>query len=185
LLRFLRFALPHWKLMVVAFGAMTLTSLAGGGLLVLLKPVVEGFIGEQRPSYVQAPSAVAQAGRADAGRQEGAPALTRWQAWRRGVREAVLSSRPIRALVDYVGPGPDQIKHVAILILAVIAPLWVITAFLETYCTGRVLWNVMADLRVAVFEKLSRMPLGYFASRRTGDLISRLTNDVTTTRSSA
>ncbi len=171
--------------MVVAFGAMTLTSLAGGGLLVLLKPVVEGFIGEQRPSYVQAPSAVAQAGRADAGRQEGAPALTRWQAWRRGVREAVLSSRPIRALVDYVGPGPDQIKHVAILILAVIAPLWVITAFLETYCTGRVLWNVMADLRVAVFEKLSRMPLGYFASRRTGDLISRLTNDVTTTRSAA
>ena len=171
--------------MLVAFAAMSLTSLASGGLLVLLKPVVEGFIGERGAFHALAAPAVEQPARLASAGQEGPPVLTRWQAWKRGVRDALLGIGPVRALVGYVGPGPDQIKHVAILVLAVIAPLWVITAFLETYCTGRVLWSVMGDLRVTVFEKLSRMPLGYFASRRAGDLISRLTNDITTTRSTA
>ncbi len=39
--------------------------------------------------------------------------------------------------------------------------------------------RVVADLREAVFDKLTRLPLGYFSRNRTGELISRTTNDST------
>jgi len=184
--RFLRFALRHWKPMLVALFAMTLTSMASGGMIVLLKPVVQGLVDQQRAESGAQPGA----GGATAGAQAAQPkppddAVTWWGRWRQGARERLLGFAPLRRLAQYVGPGPDQLKHVAYLVLLVIGPLSIAAVFLETYCTGRVLWSVMADLRVAVFERLSAMPLGFFASRRTGDLISRLTNDISSTQGAA
>ena len=40
----------------------------------------------------------------------------------------------------------------------------------------------MADLRVGLFQKISGFSLGYFAHQRTGELISRLTNDLQQTQ---
>ena len=38
--------------------------------------------------------------------------------------------------------------------------------------------NVMADIRVSIFTHLQSLPLSFYADRRTGELVSRLTNDV-------
>ena len=48
----------------------------------------------------------------------------------------------------------------------------------ETYLTGWVGERVLNDLRVDLFRHLQTLSLGYFERRRTGVLISRLTNDV-------
>ncbi len=43
--------------------------------------------------------------------------------------------------------------------------------------------RVMADLRLRLFEHLQGLSLSFFNERRTGELVSRLTNDVSTVRS--
>lgn len=48
----------------------------------------------------------------------------------------------------------------------------------QTYLTNRVGNAAMADLRVALFEHLEKMELAFFTSTRTGDIQSRLANDV-------
>ena len=45
---------------------------------------------------------------------------------------------------------------------------------------GSVGQNVLASLRERIFERLLRLPLGYFDRRPAGDLMSRVTNDVDT-----
>ncbi len=49
---------------------------------------------------------------------------------------------------------------------------------LQTYWTNRIGQNVVRDLRVRLFAHLQRLPLGFFTSTRTGEIQSRIANDV-------
>ena len=48
----------------------------------------------------------------------------------------------------------------------------------QTYLTNRIGNSAMADLRVSLFRHLQQMELAFFTSTRTGDIQSRLANDV-------
>ncbi|NUM48714.1 MAG: ATP-binding cassette domain-containing protein [Anaerolineales bacterium] len=73
----------------------------------------------------------------------------------------------------------NQITLALILIFAAQSVFYFIRGyFLAT--TGE---RVMADLRVKLFEHLQSLSLNFFNERRTGELVSRLTNDVSTVRS--
>lgn len=48
----------------------------------------------------------------------------------------------------------------------------------HSYLAARVSQHIMADFRVHVFAHLQRLSLGFFAKRRTGEILSRLMNDV-------
>lgn len=54
--------------------------------------------------------------------------------------------------------------------------------FLRSYLLAFVGERVMADLRIKLFSHLQRLSLSFFNERRTGELVSRLTNDVSTVR---
>ncbi len=182
--RFLRFAYPHWKIMILAFIAMTVTSMVSGSLLLLGRPIIEGFA--ESPKQKEAAEKGAAPTEQDSGSSQKSKTLQeKLENYKQQIVRKVTEVGFIKWLQDFVGPGPMQLTNVAIVVLVLIAPIWVIASFFETYCTRRVLWSVMADIRVAVFDKLSRQPLSFFAGRRTGDLISRLTNDISTTKSAA
>jgi subfamily B ATP-binding cassette protein MsbA len=55
----------------------------------------------------------------------------------------------------------------------------------HSYLTAGVSQRIVADFRVRVFRHLQTLSLGFFARRRTGELLSRLTNDVTVIQSVA
>jgi len=48
----------------------------------------------------------------------------------------------------------------------------------HSYLTARVSQRIMADFRTHVFAHLQRLSLSFFAKRRTGEILSRLMNDV-------
>lgn len=169
--------------MIVAVVAMTLTSALWGSLVLLLRPVLEGMVGQMQREHQTA--AVAPASQSEEPQEIADPVSEGVEEVKGKIGEKIRQWGPIRNLLEYVGPGPEQLAHIAVVIVALIAPLWVIFAFLETFCTERVIWKTMASVRVTVFERLSRLPLAFFAGRRTGDLISRLTNDISTTRGAA
>ncbi|WP_036923385.1 ABC transporter transmembrane domain-containing protein [Propionicicella superfundia] len=52
----------------------------------------------------------------------------------------------------------------------------------QAYLTNRVGNSAMADLRVALFEHLEKMELAFFTSTKTGEIQSRLANDVSGVR---
>ncbi|MEC4675137.1 MAG: ABC transporter ATP-binding protein [Nitrospirota bacterium] len=48
----------------------------------------------------------------------------------------------------------------------------------QSYVTTRLSQHVMADFRAHLFEHIQRLSLSFFAKRRTGEILSRLMNDV-------
>jgi ATP-binding cassette, subfamily B, bacterial MsbA len=54
--------------------------------------------------------------------------------------------------------------------------------FIRAYLLAFIGERVMADLRIKLFEHLQYLSLSFYNERRTGELVSRLTNDVSTVR---
>jgi len=48
----------------------------------------------------------------------------------------------------------------------------------QTYLISRVSYSIAADLRNSAYEHLQRLSLSFYKKRRTGEIMSRLTNDV-------
>ena len=90
----------------------------------------------------------------------------------------------LQFLVDAVFQQNDagllnQITLILIAIFATQSLLYFIRAYLLAFIGER----VMADLRIKLFEHLQQLSLSFYNERRTGEIVSRLTNDVATVRS--
>lgn len=85
----------------------------------------------------------------------------------------------IRRLVDTVLVQRDAAAlNIAI---AELGTLFLVQGFLmmgHSYLTASVGQHIMADFRTHLFNHLQSLSLGFFARRRTGELMSRLMNDV-------
>ena len=83
--------------------------------------------------------------------------------------------------IDYV-IGPDQVDFAAMVpVLITLAVTIVVSAafqWLMTYCTNRVSYKTVRDLRIQTYEKINTLPLKYIDGHAHGDLISRIVNDV-------
>lgn len=55
-------------------------------------------------------------------------------------------------------------------------------SFLQTYLLAIIGDRIVYDLRTALYAQLQRMSLAFYASRRVGEIVSRLSNDVTQMR---
>ena len=82
------------------------------------------------------------------------------------------------ALFPTVG-GPDlNLLWVIVGIMAAIAVASGALGIVQTYLTNKVGQNVMRDLRDTLYRHLQTMSLGFFTSTRTGEIQSRVSNDV-------
>jgi ATP-binding cassette, subfamily B, bacterial MsbA len=89
----------------------------------------------------------------------------------------------LQFLIDAVFSQADtallnKITIILIIIFASQSVFYFIRSFMLSYIGER----VMADLRIQLFEHLQRLSLSFYNERRTGELVSRLTNDVSTVR---
>ncbi|MFP4228203.1 MAG: ABC transporter ATP-binding protein [Salinivenus sp.] len=91
-----------------------------------------------------------------------------------GLRELVdaVFQEANRALLDWLA--------LALIVLFVVRA---VASFGGSYLLGWVGERVVADLRTRVYRHLHRQSLRFFSTHRTGDLTSRLTNDVGSVRS--
>ncbi len=75
--------------------------------------------------------------------------------------------------------GPDiQLLWILAAVMSSIAILNGVMGVVQTYMTNQVGQSVMRDLRDAVYAHLQGMSLGFFTSTRTGEIQSRVSNDV-------
>jgi ATP-binding cassette, subfamily B, bacterial MsbA len=81
------------------------------------------------------------------------------------------------ASIVFTGDQFDALFRICVIIIFVFF-LKNITGFLQSYMLAFVEQGVVKDLRDSIFRHLHNLSLSYFTNERTGDLISRVTNDV-------
>ncbi|MDP9379744.1 MAG: ABC transporter ATP-binding protein/permease [Chloroflexota bacterium] len=86
----------------------------------------------------------------------------------------------VRNIVDSALVRRDAalLNLVAVTLVGILL-LQMLFGFAQTYLLGYVGERVVADVRKAVYAHMGRLPLGYFNEQRTGELMSRVTNDAT------
>ncbi len=85
----------------------------------------------------------------------------------------------LRAVLDVAIPDEDLFLLNVLVIAMIVVP--VVSGLIgvgQSYVNNRVGQAVMQDLRDAVYQHLQRMPLRFFTETRTGEIQSRIANDV-------
>jgi subfamily B ATP-binding cassette protein MsbA len=82
----------------------------------------------------------------------------------------------------FVAKWGEEKASLALLIAAcaaipLVAGIRGIAGFFNVYLTTAAGMHVLVEIQRKVFEKLQRLPLGFFSGQRSGDLISRMIND--------
>lgn len=73
--------------------------------------------------------------------------------------------------------GRTAMLVAATLMIPLITLLKGLAGFFNVYWVTKAGLHVLKRIQASVFEKLQRLPLGFFSGRKTGDLISRVTSD--------
>jgi ATP-binding cassette, subfamily B, bacterial len=91
----------------------------------------------------------------------------------------VINPYLLKLLLDVAIPQQDfLLLNVFVLLMIVLPIISGIISVGQTYVNNKVGQNVMQDLRDALYAHLQRMPLRFFTETRTGEIQSRLANDV-------
>ncbi|MEZ4416977.1 MAG: ABC transporter ATP-binding protein [Gemmatimonadota bacterium] len=147
-LRILRYLRPHLGVFLVAAVAMFMFAALDAFSLALLIPFLQTLFG--------------------GGEVGGAAAGGRLQA---------LLDATVGRVVDLQGAPQDAIRGIILFILVVVT-LKNVFDFIQNVLVARVEQGVTRDLRNDVYDHLLDLDLAFFGRTRTGQIISRLTNDV-------
>ncbi len=91
----------------------------------------------------------------------------------------------IRTLLNTIlGQHNDRLLNIVVLVLLAVFVLQALLGALQGYLVTSLGERLSFNLRTALFRHLQSLPLSFFDSRRTGELISRVSNDVTVLQTS-
>lgn len=89
----------------------------------------------------------------------------------------VLVGRGIDYIVGETNVDFEGVKRY-VLMIAVTVALSAVFSWVMSYCTYKVTYRAVSDLRCELYEKLNKVPLNYIDSSSRGDIISRMSVDV-------
>ena len=182
LVRFYRLAVPYWKLVAVSLLAMFIYSAASFNIVLLIGPTLAAFQKAAPPDEAAGGGLAAALAGDQAPAREPAKAQDFLEATKERAERWVRSLGIVRAVESWLW-AEVSLKRVAFVLAFIIGPVLLASGFLQEYAQNRAAWHVVADLRVKVFDHLSGLSLRYFSGQRTGEVLSRLTNDIGRTES--
>ena len=92
---------------------------------------------------------------------------------------ALVPPLVVREILDNAIPQRDRRLIVWLATAAVVSALAdAALQILQRWCSARVGEGLIADLRIALYGKVQRLPVGFFTRTPTGAITSRLSNDV-------
>jgi len=105
-----------------------------------------------------------------------------WEPWPlKLIIDNVLGGKPLSpALARWAvfGTTPLDLLNAAVVAVLAIAALGAGASYVQKYLTTAVGQHVMHDLRQALYHHVHRLSLPFLETRRTGDMVVRLTSDV-------
>ncbi len=156
--RLLPFIRPHAKSIAFSIVFMVLSGLLAWAFLYLFQNVLSGILNVASPEKL--------VGKLNA-------------ALARGTSDSELGAL-FRSLVNARADKGEMMRQVNFFMLVFL--LWavarVVVDFALTYLIQRTGQRILTQLRARLFAHMQELPVGYFEQRRTGELMSRLTNDL-------
>jgi len=96
----------------------------------------------------------------------------------------LITPRIMASMTGLVAEGMTQEKFVTVLWMAgALLGLFlirIIFRFLSSYCSHRAAWKLVLELRMKVYNAIQSFSMDYFHNKQTGELLSRVMNDVAT-----
>src|SRR2546426_7350354 len=175
--RLLRYLRPYRGRLIVTALLMVGFALSSGITIGMISPFVKVLFTPRPAQLVAAPDASdagPSAASAPVARESGNGIASRFTAWKQSLRtwfeHFFLTGNPLRSLTRIC------------LALLVVFLLKNIFDYLQNVLTVWVEQAVVRDLRSQLYAHLHDLSLSFFHSRRTGALLSRLTNDISLVR---
>jgi len=167
-LRIFRYVKPYWKHLTASLIFTVFFSIFSGLSIYLTIPLLETLFDQD---YAEGgPQAIEQVEPA-AEDEATPPVVGRLEGLRHSLSHWFAS-------IIFTGDQFEALFRICVVIIVVFF-FKNITGFLQSYMLAFVEQGVVKDLRDAIFNHLHTLSLSYFTNERTGDLISRVTNDVT------
>jgi subfamily B ATP-binding cassette protein MsbA len=168
-LRLLRYVLPYWRKVILLFITVAIFASLSGLSLTLIHPFLKIIL--YQGSELTATRA--EPGPTDT-IAEGIP-------WPSALDDIRIRAQQTFEERMYAGSAADRlIRFCTILLLLFFVKN--LFGYLQTYLTVYLEQRVLYQVRNDVFGHLQKLPLSYFEREKTGHIISRITNDVTTLR---
>jgi ABC-type multidrug transport system fused ATPase/permease subunit len=96
----------------------------------------------------------------------------------------LIAPRIMAGMTGLVAEGMTREKFISILWMAGgLLGLYltrILFRFLSNYCSHRAAWRLVLELRIKVYNAIQSFSMDYFHNKQTGDLLSRVMNDVAT-----
>ncbi|HOQ07013.1 MAG TPA: ABC transporter ATP-binding protein [Clostridiales bacterium] len=96
----------------------------------------------------------------------------------------LIGPRLITGLIDILTDGLSEasLRNVRFIALALAATyiLRILFRYLNSYLSHKAAWNLVADMRVKVYDHLQKLSLRFYQDKQTGQLMSRTVNDTAT-----
>ena len=168
--KLMSFVKPYWKFMTLAMISMIIYTLASGIQISLIKPIIDKFLKAEAKEITTLP-------RIDidqpAHKQSDSSPVKQYKD-KIVTKFKFIGKIQKRATGSYTSIG---------VVMAIIAPVILLSCYYQQYFRNRVMWAVVVDIRNKVCDHLLPQPLIFFENRKSGDLLSRLTNDIAVTQS--
>lgn len=167
-LRLLRYVVPHWRKVILLFVTVTIFASLSGMSLTLIHPFLRIILYEDaRPAETSV-----QAESPSRGGVEGIP-------WPQAAEDFRRSAQAWFESHMYAGGPAERVTRLCALLLLLFF-VKNIFGYLQTYLTVYLEQKVLFEIRNHVYGRLQNLPLSFFEREKTGHIISRITNDVTT-----
>lgn len=90
-------------------------------------------------------------------------------------------------LYDIINSPNGDIKALGVICLVILVSIILknLFVYLSLYYLNPIRNNIINDMRTAMYKKILVLPIGYFNDQRKGDIMSRLTNDLSEVESSS
>jgi subfamily B ATP-binding cassette protein MsbA len=169
--RLLTYAKPHWKMVILTLICMGLFTLFIGAQLALIKPVIDHLIKGETVRSSSGTYSLQK--KRDSGDMVGSlrqKTVTR------------IKETPFISKLEKLSKKITSSFTLIGILAAFMAPFIFAFDYLQTYLKNHVMWIVLMDIRNHLCEHLLPQSLSYFENKKSGELISRLTNDITATQ---
>ncbi|NUO08195.1 MAG: ABC transporter ATP-binding protein [Candidatus Brocadia sp.] len=168
--RLLSFARPYWKYMAMAIISMVIYTSANGIQISLIKPIIDKLL------------------LGDAQKVTALPRIDIDQNIQTQKNPSPVKQfkKQIFKKFTFIENLQKRVTHSFTsigIVMATIAPIIFLSCYFQQYFRNLVMWAVVVDIRNKVCDHLLPQPLSFFENRKSGDLLSRLTNDIAVTQS--
>ncbi len=163
--KLLSFVRPYWKFVTLAIVSMIIYTTANGIQISLIKPVIDKLLIENTKKTPDLP-------RIDIDQ------TTHEQNDHSPIKQfkhkfSFLGKIQKRVTNSFTSIG---------IVTAILAPVIFFSCYFQQYFRNHVMWAVIVDIRNKLCDHLLPQPLSFFENRKSGDLLSRLTNDISVTQ---